>query len=75
MATSSLTLLAEVMAIKNATSMGRWVRAQVAIDSKDSPVRADRTRLRSHRGVGLMTGEKVLIKPFINRTVVRCAKI
>lgn len=35
-------------------------------------MRAERTGLRSHGGVGLNTGWKVLRRPFMQRTVVEC---
>lgn len=75
MAASSLSLLAKVMVTMNATFTERWVMAQIARGSKGSPVRVDRSRLRSHWGMGLMPGGKFLIKSFIKCTVTECVKM
>lgn len=47
-APSSLTLLDEVMATKNATFMDTWAMAHVTICSKGGPMSVDRTRVRTH---------------------------
>lgn len=51
-ATISPILHAEVMATRNVVFIGRCVRKQVAIGSKDSLVKLFRIRFRSHVGVG-----------------------
>lgn len=49
---SSLILQVEVTATKMITFMVRWVSKQVVRDSKGGLMRAQRTRLRSHQGIG-----------------------
>lgn len=47
-APSSLTLLAEVIATKNATFTDKWVMEHVTMGSKDKLLSVDRVRLRPH---------------------------
>lgn len=75
MAVNSLIHLAEVTATKKVTFIEKWARMHVAIGSKGGLMRAERTRLKSHGGVGFTTGGKVLINPFIECTTVRCVKM
>lgn len=61
-------------ATKNATVVDREDMEHVANGSNSGLVSVDRTRLRSHWGVGLTTGGKILTRSLMNFTTVGWVK-
>lgn len=66
---SSLALLTELTATKNATFLKKRDMEHVASGSKAGLVSTESTSFKSHRGVNFLTGKKVPIRPFQNLVV------
>lgn len=74
-ALSSLTLLAEVMAAKKATIIDKYTKEHEAMGLNGTLVNNERTKLRSHVGINLIIGGKVLTRSFRKCTVTGQVKI
>lgn len=71
---NSFSRLADVMATRKATFIRRWDTQQTANSLKGGLVITERTRLRSHCGVGFTIGGNVLISLFRNQVVIGLVK-
>lgn len=72
---SSLTLLAKVMATRKMTFIDKWDSEQIAYSSNSDSVNIKRTKLRSHVEAGFVTGGKFLTSSFRKHSVMGWVKM